>query len=800
MAKSDRDDLISIIDEDGKDADIPAILPLMPVRDVVIFNDMLLPLFVGREKSVRAVEEAVTKDSFLMLVTQKDPSIENPKPDEIYTVGTVSRVLRMLKLPDGSVKALVQGISKARIVRYVKRKDLYLVKIETIVENPIKKINLKTEAMMRNVRDYSKKILALRGELTGDVSSILESIDDPGKLADLVASNLRLKIKESQTLLEHIDPIKRLNHINDLLSREVELSSIQAKIQSDVRDEISKNQRDYFLREQMRVIHKELGEQDERKQEITDYNKRIKKAKMSKDAAKEAKKQLKRLEQMHPDSAEASVIRTYLDWLVDMPWSITTKDVINIKNAKKMLDADHYALDKVKDRVLEYLSVRKLNPESKGPILCFVGPPGVGKTSMGRSIAHAMKRKFVRISLGGIRDEAEIRGHRRTYIGALPGRILQGLKQCGTKNPVFMMDEIDKLGSDFRGDPSSALLEAFDPEQNVEFSDHYLNLAFDLSKVIFILTANLTDTIPAALLDRMEIISFSGYMEEEKRIIAQKYLLPRQIKENGLKSKPMSISTGALQQLIREYTSEAGLRNLEREIGNICRKVARKIAEGEKRPFHITKNNLQKYMGVPKYFPEMDQENSQVGLSTGLAWTQAGGEVLYVEAALIRGKGDLIVTGQLGDVMQESARAAVTYARANLSSYKIKENLFENHDVHIHVPAGAIPKDGPSAGIAMATALISTLTNKPICKDVAMTGEITLRGRVLPVGGLKEKSLGALRAGIHTVILPEKNKKDLAEIPANVKRKIRFVPVSNMDEVLSIAIEKQKKSKQLKTK
>lgn len=800
MAKSDRDDLISIIDEDGKDADIPAILPLMPVRDVVIFNDMLLPLFVGREKSVRAVEEAVTKDSFLMLVTQKDPSIENPKPDEIYTVGTVSRVLRMLKLPDGSVKALVQGISKARIVRYVKRKDLYLVKIETIVENPIKKINLKTEAMMRNVRDYSKKILALRGELTGDVSSILESIDDPGKLADLVASNLRLKIKESQTLLEHIDPIKRLNHINDLLSREVELSSIQAKIQSDVRDEISKNQRDYFLREQMRVIHKELGEQDERKQEITDYNKRIKKAKMSKDAAKEAKKQLKRLEQMHPDSAEASVIRTYLDWLVDMPWSITTKDVINIKNAKKMLDADHYALDKVKDRVLEYLSVRKLNPESKGPILCFVGPPGVGKTSMGRSIAHAMKRKFVRISLGGIRDEAEIRGHRRTYIGALPGRILQGLKQCGTKNPVFMMDEIDKLGSDFRGDPSSALLEAFDPEQNVEFSDHYLNLAFDLSKVIFILTANLTDTIPAALLDRMEIISFSGYMEEEKRIIAQKYLLPRQIKENGLKSKPMSISTGALQQLIREYTSEAGLRNLEREIGNICRKVARKIAEGEKRPFHITKNNLQKYMGVPKYFPEMDQENSQVGLSTGLAWTQAGGEVLYVEASLIRGKGDLIVTGQLGDVMQESARAAVTYARANLSSYKVKENLFENHDVHIHVPAGAIPKDGPSAGIAMATALISTLTNKPICKDVAMTGEITLRGRVLPVGGLKEKSLGALRAGIHTVILPEKNKKDLAEIPANVKRKIRFVPVSNMDEVLSIAIEKQKKSKQLKTK
>ena len=800
MAESDRDDLISIIDGDEKDADIPAILPLMPVRDVVIFNDMLLPLFVGREKSVRAVEEAVTKDSFLMLVTQKDPNVEDPKPNEIYTVGTVSRILRMLKLPDGSVKALVQGISKARIVRYIKKKDLYLVKIEIIPENPIKKINLEIEAMMRNVRDYSKKILALRGELTGDVSSILESIGDPGKLADLVASNLKLKIKESQTVLEHIDPVKRLNNINDLLSREVELSSIQAKIQSDVRDEISKNQRDYFLREQMRAIHKELGEQDERKQEITHYNKRIKKARMSKEAEKEAKRQLKRLEQMHPDSAEASVIRTYLDWLVDMPWSVVTKDVINIKNAKKLLDADHYALDKVKDRILEYLSVRKLNPESKGPILCFIGPPGVGKTSMGRSIARAMKRKFVGISLGGIRDEAEIRGHRRTYIGALPGRILQGLKQCGTKNPVFMMDEIDKLGADFRGDPSSALLEALDPEQNIAFSDHYLNLPFDLSNVIFILTANLTDTIPSALLDRMEIISLSGYTEEEKRIIAQKYLLPRQIKENGLTPKIMNISAGALQQLIREYTSEAGLRNLEREIGNICRKVARKIAEGEKRPFHITKGNLQKYMGVPKYLPEMDQENSQVGLSTGLAWTQAGGEVLYVEASLIRGKGDLIVTGQLGDVMQESARAAVTYARANLSSYKIKENLFENHDVHIHVPAGAIPKDGPSAGIAMATALISTLTNRPVCKDVAMTGEITLRGRVLPVGGLKEKSLGALRAGIHTIILPEKNKKDLTEIPANVRRKIKFVPVSSMDEVLSISIEKQKKSKQRATK
>ncbi len=793
MAETDKDDLISIIEDDDKDDDIPGIIPLMPVRDVVIFTDMLLPLFVGREKSVRAVEEAMAKDRYLFVATQKDPSIENPKPDEIYTVGTVSRILRMLKLPDGRLKALVQGIAKARTVEYLRKRSWYRVKIETILDEPVKEMDLEVEALMRNVREHSEKILSLRGELTGDVSAILESIDDPGKLADLVASNLKLKIEESQALLELIDPVVRLRKVNDLLTRELALSSMQAKIQSDVKDEISKSQRDYFLREQMRAIHKELGELDEKVQEIDDYKKKIKRARMSKEAEKEALKQLKRLDQMHPDSAESSVVRTYLDWLVDMPWSKTTKDVINIKEAKKVLDRDHYGLDKVKDRVLEYLSVRKLNPKMKGPILCFVGPPGVGKTSLGQAIARAMKRKFVRISLGGIRDEAEIRGHRRTYIGALPGRILQGLKQCGTKNPVFMMDEIDKLGSDFRGDPSSALLEALDPEQNTAFSDHYMNLPFDLSNVMFILTANLTDTIPSALLDRMEVINLSGYTEDEKKVIAENHLIPRQIKENGLKVRNISISSGGLLQIIREYTSEAGLRNLEREIGTICRKVARKIAEGEKGVFVISKNNLEKYLGVPKYFPEMDQEDSQVGLSTGLAWTQVGGEVLYVEASLIAGKGELIITGQLGDVMQESARAAVSYARANLGSLGVEENFFENTDIHIHVPAGAIPKDGPSAGTAMATALISALTNKPVNKDVAMTGEITLRGRVLPIGGLKEKSLGALRAGIHTIIIPEKNKKDLSEIPKNVKRKIKFVPVRHMDEVISIAMEDPKK-------
>jgi ATP-dependent Lon protease len=761
----------------------------LSVRDVVIFNDMLLPLFVGRKKSIRAVEEAVAKDGFLLIVTQKDPGIENPKPDQIFTVGTVSRILRILKLPDGSIKALVQGIAKARILKYVLRKSLYRVKIETIIEPPIKKISLEVEALMRNIREHSEKILDLRGEMTSDVSAVLESIEDPGKLADLVASNLRLKIEESQMLLELIDPVKRLKKVNDLLAREVELSSMQAKIQSDVRDEISKNQRDYFLREQVRAIHRELGESDDKVQEIKDYKKKIKSAKMSKAANDEALKQLKRLEKMYPDSAEASVVRTYLDWVVDMPWSKTTKDVIDIKQAKKVLDKDHFALDRVKDRILEYLSVRKLNPKMKGPILCFVGPPGVGKTSLGQAIAQAMKRKFIRISLGGIRDEAEIRGHRRTYIGALPGRILQGLKQCGTNNPVFMMDEIDKLGSDFRGDPSSALLEALDPEQNLAFSDHYLNLPFDLSKVMFVLTGNLTDTIPSALLDRMEVITLPGYTEEEKKTIAQLHLIPRQIKENGLKSRNISISSGALHQIITEYTCEAGLRNLEREIGSLFRKVARKIAEGNKGHFRITKNNLQNYLGVAKYYPEMDQEKSQVGLSTGLAWTQAGGDVLYVEASLIGGKGELIVTGQIGDIMQESARAALSYARANLSLLGIKENVFENKDIHIHVPAGAIPKDGPSAGIAMATALISVLVNKPVNKDIAMTGEITLRGRVLPIGGLKEKALGAIRGGIRTILIPEKNKKELAEIPLNIKRKIKFVSVKNMDEVLSLAIE-----------
>jgi len=747
MAETDTDDLISLIEEEEADVEIPGNLPLLPVRDVVIFTDMLLPLFIGREKSVKAMEAAVEKDDkLLFMATQKDPATENPTSDEIYTVGTVGRVLRMLKLPDGRLKALVQGIAKAGIVEYTRKKSFFRVKIELVKEETAEDVNLELEALMRNVREQCEKILAVRGEMTGDIGTILENINEPGKLSDLVASNLKLKTEDAQALLELKKPGERLKKINELLSKEVELSAVQAKIQSDVRDEISKNQRDYFLREQVRAIHKELGDTDEKSREIEWYGKKIKKAKMSKEAEEESLKQLKRLGQMHSDSSEATIVRTYLDWLVELPWSKQTKDYIDIKHSKEVLDKDHYGLEKVKDRILEYLSVRKLNPKMKGPILCFVGPPGVGKTSLGKAIANAMKRKFIRISLGGIRDEAEIRGHRRTYIGALPGRILQGLKQCGTTNPVFMMDEIDKIGSDFRGDPSSALLEALDPEQNIAFSDHYLNLPYDLSKVMFILTANATDTIPAALLDRMEVINISGYMEDEKKVIAERHLLPRQIKENGLKknkNKNIVFSSESIRKIINGYTSEAGLRNLERELAGICRKVARRIAEGEKGPFSITLLNLHKYLGAPKFVPEIDQEDSQIGLSTGLAWTQVGGEALYIETSLIPGKGELIITGQLGEVMQESARAAVSYARANLENLGLANDFFENIDVHIHVPAGAIPKDGPSAGVAMAVSLISTMIGAPVSKDVAMTGEITLRGRVLPIGGLKEKVLGA---------------------------------------------------------
>ena len=789
MAQLDTEDMVDIIQDDSETIEIPDRLPLLPVRDMVVFTYMVLPLFVGRDRSIRAVDAAMAKDRLLLLATQRDSTVENPKREEIHPVGTVAMILRLLKLPDGRAKLLVQGLAKARIVEYAETRPFYQVSIEKLVEEPIGEMSLEIEALMRDVCEQSEKILEFRGELTGEVSAVFHSIDEPTRLADLVASNLKLKTEEAQRLLEVNDPVQKLRRVHELLSKELEVSAMQAKIQSHAREEISKTQREYFLREQMRAIHKELGDVDEKAQELLTYSKKIKKAKMPNGAHKAAYEQLRRLEQMHPDAAEASMVRTYLDWLVEVPWSKLSKGVLDVKKAQRVLDGDHYDLKKVKDRILEYLSVRKLNKNMKGPILCFVGPPGVGKTSLGRSIAKAMNREFFRISLGGVRDEAEIRGHRRTYIGALPGRIIQGLKQCGTRNPVFMMDEVDKIGSDFRGDPASALLEVLDPEQNVSFTDHYLNLPFDLSRVLFITTANLADSILPALRDRMEVIELAGYTEEEKLAIAQQFLIPRQIRENGITTKHIRISPGAVEKIISEYTLEAGLRNLEREIATLCRKVARKVAEGEKGQSRITAANVHRHLGVPKYFPDLEQEYHEVGVATGLAWTQVGGEVLYVEATTMKGKGELTLTGQLGEVMQESARAALTYARSHAKSLKIRSDFYQDADIHIHVPAGAVPKDGPSAGVTMATALVSTLSGRAVSRDVAMTGEITLRGRVLPVGGLKEKALAALRAKVRRIIIPEKNTKELAEIAPHIKRKLTFIPVSHMDKVLELALQ-----------
>jgi ATP-dependent Lon protease len=771
----------------GSQVEIPEVLPLLPIRDIVIYPYMMLPLFVGRDISIRAVEESLSRDRLIFLVAQKNSSEENPAPSEIHKVGTIASIMRMLKLADGRVKILVQGLSKGEVDTFTRERPFFEVKIRKVIEPTLQEVPIEVEALMRTAKEKIEQILNLKN-LPPEIVMVTDNISDPGVLADLVASNLRLKIEESQAILEIFDPIERLKKVNDLLSRELELSTVQARIQNQAKEEMSKTQRDYFLREQLKQIQQELGEGDERAEEINELRKQIEKAKMPTEVKREAGKQLRRLEQMHPESSEASLVRTYLDWLVDLPWSKKTRDNLNIKKAKQVLDEDHYNLEKIKERILEYLAVNKLRKKLKGPILCFVGPPGVGKTSLGRSIARALGRNFVRVSLGGVRDEAEIRGHRRTYVGALPGRVIQGIKQAGSSNPVFMLDEIDKVGADFRGDPSAALLEVLDPEQNHAFSDHYLNLSFDLSNTLFICTANLLDPIPAALADRMEIIQLSGYTNEEKLEIARKYLIPRQIDENGLSSKTIEISDDAMLRIIGEYTKEAGLRNLEREIASICRKVARKVAEGKTDLTRITRANIHSFLGAPKFLPEPEQEHHEIGVATGLAWTSAGGEILYVEASLSKGRGNLTLTGQLGEVMKESAQAAVSYARAHAKKLDIEEDFYQKLDIHIHVPAGAIPKDGPSAGITMATALISALTKRAVSRDVAMTGEITLRGRVLPIGGLKEKSLAAFRAGIRTIIVPDRNEKDLDEIPKALRRKLNWVVVQNMSDVLKSAL------------
>ena len=772
---------------------LPETLPLIPVRDIVVFPYMVLPLFITREKSIKSLETALSKDRLVFLVAQKNLSEEDPSPKDLYRVGTVALIMRMLKLPDGKIKVLVQGLSKASLKEVLRPKPHVLVRVEIIKDPFVTEITLETEALMRNIREQLERIVSYGKLVSPDLMFILDSVDDPGRLADLVASNLDLTVEKAQEILEIFHPIDRLKALHEVLGKEVQVLTMQAKIQSQAKDEISKSQREYFLREQMRAIRSELGEVDERTEEIKQLRKKIKQAQMPKEVQKEAYKELDRLEQMHPDAADASIVRTYLDWLVELPWSISTVDRLDLRKAKRVLDEDHYNLEKVKDRILEFLSVRKLKKKMKGPILCFVGPPGVGKTSLGKSIARALGRKFVRISLGGIHDEAEIRGHRRTYVGAMPGRILQSIKQAGSNNPVFMMDEVDKIGIDFRGDPASALLEVLDPEQNGAFSDHYLNIPFDLSRVMFITTANLTDPIPSALKDRMEVINLPGYTDVEKLKIARTFLLPRQMEENGITVKMLEISDQAILQMISQYTQEAGLRNLEREWASICRKVARKVAEGKKEQTQINARNLHRFLGPPYFLPDEEQEKNEVGVATGLAWTESGGEILHVEASTTPGKGALILTGHLGEVMKESAQAALTYARSKGNRYKIKPNLYNEREIHIHVPSGAIPKDGPSAGITMAVAMISSLAGIPVKKDVAMTGEITLRGRVLPIGGLKEKALAALRNHIKNVVIPYQNEKDLNDLPPYVRKKVNFLPVRHMDEVLRIALATKRK-------
>jgi ATP-dependent Lon protease len=788
-------DVIDAEQKIDKEIEIPDNLPVLPVRDIVVFPYMILPLFVGREMSIKAIEYSLSTNRMVLLITQKDLNIESPTPEDLYSTGTVAIIMRMLKLPDGRVKILVQGLSKARALTYSQTEPFFKANIEKISDQKPPVLTIEDEAQIRTVKEQLEKVVSLGKTVLPDIMGVVENIEDPGRLADLAVSNLGLKTEQAQEVLEIIDPIHRLKRVSEILGREIELLTVQQKIQSEARGEIDKTQREYFLREQLKAIQKELGDIDERAEEIKEFRKKIEEAKMPEKVMKEAEKQLKRLEKMHPDSAESATVRTYLDWMVELPWSKSTKDNLDIKAAEKVLNEDHYDLEKVKERILEFLSVRKLKEKMKGPILCFIGPPGVGKTSLGRSIARALGREFVRMSLGGMRDEAEIRGHRRTYVGALPGRIIQGIKTAGTNNPVFMLDEIDKIGMDFRGDPSSALLEVLDPEQNNSFADHYLAVPFDLSKVMFITTGNLVDTIPSPLRDRMEIIYLSGYTTEEKLGIAKNYLIPKQLDEHGLSNKVLKITDPGLFNIISQYTREAGVRNLEREIANLCRKVAKKIAEGKERIFVINAQNLHRYLGVPKFLPEEEMEKDEVGVSTGLAWTETGGDIIYVEATTMKGKGNLTLTGQLGDVMKESAQAALSYVRSRSKKLGIKDDVFSKTDLHIHVPAGAIPKDGPSAGITMATSIASALTGRPVNKNTALTGEVTLRGRVLPIGGLKEKTLAAKRMGIKKVIIPKRNKKDLEDIPKYIKKDMEFVFVETMDDVLKFALKKNNNRK-----
>ena len=777
------------ISEDFSVSSLPEILPILPLFDNVVFPKMVFPMEVLGDKSIQLIDEAMAKDRFMGLAVSKKTPLETKyQPEDFYLIGTSVVILRMAKSPDNKAQLLLRGVERFRIKEFIEGSPYLQARIEPL-ETPEMR-DIEVEALMSNLVNLFDRVVKLSPFLPQEFGTMAKSISEPGTLADMVASIINASIDEKQRILETLDVKERLKEVTRLVNHQVEILELGNKIQSQVKDDMDKSQREYYLRQQLNAIRKELGEEDESKVEIEEYRAKIEKKSLPEEARREAERELERLSRMHPSSAEYTVASTYLDWMTALPWNEKTEDNLDIKKARRVLDEDHYGLEKAKKRIIEYLAVRKLKPDTKGPILCFAGPPGTGKTSLGHSIARALGRKFVRISLGGVHDEAEIRGHRRTYVGALPGRIIQGIRRAESNNPVFMLDEIDKVGSDFRGDPSSALLEVLDPEQNFSFSDHYLDVPFDLTHVVFITTANMLETIPPALRDRMEVIELLGYTELEKIKIAERYLIPRQIDANGLKPDQIRFTRKALQRIITCYTREAGVRNLEREIASVCRGVASAIAEGQIQGASITVKDLMKYLGQVKVIPEISIRASKPGVAVGLAWTPVGGEILFVEATAMRGKKGLTLTGQLGDVMKESAAAALSFIRTNAEELGISADFFEDMDLHIHIPSGAIPKDGPSAGVTLLTALVSLLTNQAIKKDLAMTGEITLRGVVLPVGGIKEKVLAAHRAGIKTLILPKWNKKDLDDIPPNVRKDLTFHFVDDMREVLRLALDK----------
>jgi len=765
------------------------VLPLLPLRDIVIFPHMVVPLLVGRERSIKALDEAMRSGKVILLCTQKHLKQDDPGTTDIYHVGTTAKVMQMLKLPEGSFKVLVEGVARARVKKFLQNKDFYKVEIELLEQQPRRGVEL--TALMRGIIDQFDEYVKLNTKIAPEVISSVTAIEDPNELSDVISSHLVLRVSDKQKLLEIIDPIKRLKCIGELLGAELEILLVEKRIMGDIKKGIEKSQKDFYLQEQLKAIEKELGQKDGHKSEIEDLRQKIYKAHMTQEAQDIALRELNKFSKMMPVSPEATVIRNYIDWLVNIPWSNKTEDNLDIENAKKVLDEDHYGLEKPKERIMEYLAVRRLSNSMKGPILCLVGPPGVGKTSLAKSIARALGRNFARVSLGGIRDEAEIRGHRRTYIGALPGRIIQSMRKAKSKNPVFLLDEVDKMSVDFRGDPSSALLEVLDPEQNHNFSDHYLEVSFDLSDCLFITTSNIQYNIPPPLLDRMELIKLPGYTEYEKLEIAMRFLIPKEIKHNGLNEKQLKVGKNTILKIIKQHTREAGVRELQRKIAQICRKVARRVVDDkESTKFIITPGNLHKYLGPPQYTETRRETKDGIGVATGLAWTEAGGDIMAVESSLMKGSGKLTLTGKLGEVMQESAQAALSYIRSRSEKLGVPTKFYKEKDIHIHVPEGAIPKDGPSAGITIAAAMISSLTKRPLRSDTAMTGEITLRGRVLPVGGIKSKILAAHRAGVKRVIMPKENEKNLMDIPKNIKREQEIVLVDDMDKVLKVAMRK----------